>query len=433
MILRNGRLATERYPAACYPAWQYLTALYPSDLYGEAWDSIKAWVKDKWAETGKESDSVFVKELTGQREEGGETTFASVMGALVRGIVVDFLGGTAEAIGDIAVRPDKAIEGLATLVTERDTVLPAIWDTTKTWFKEQIVEGSPEDWAAAGGQIVGEITTCFIAPVKAATAGAKAVKLTGDGAKLIAHADDAAKAAKAVSGAAKATAAKLADDAAGAAKKIAGTAKTAKSSDIATQMKDALPDIRTSIENFRNRLNEMQGFKPALADGDVPGSGYRFDMIKPEPPSGGGVHIKGAKAEESSNIQNTITRTTAEFDDLAKDPARGGKVDSKSIAEREVGIGLEAQGKVGKLMRDPSGSAEFIDTVSAQKWDVKSFNSKFAPKGYNLSDAMSNIRKSISLGENVMPDTRNLNQSDLAELIDEVNRQGLNNNVLLWP
>jgi hypothetical protein len=47
----------------------------------------------------------------------------------------------------------------------------------------------------------------------------------------------------------------------------------------------------------------MQGFKSALADGDVPG-GYRFDMIKPEPPSGGGVHIKGPVIEEI--IEETI-------------------------------------------------------------------------------------------------------------------------------
>ena len=60
-------------------------------------------------------------------------------------------------------------------------------------------------------------------------------------------------------------------------------------------------------------------------------------------------------------------RTQAELDALATDPAHGGKIGAKSIAERDVGLGLESQGKVNSLVRDPSGSAEFIDTITGQK------------------------------------------------------------------
>ena len=126
-------------------------------------------------------------------------------------------------------------------------------------------------------------------------------------------------------------------------------------------------------------------------------------------------------------------RTPAELDALASDPAHGGKIDAKSIAERDVGLGLESQGKVGKLIRDPSGSAEFIDTTTGQKWDVKAFNSKYAPKGYNLTDAMANINKSLANGENVMLDTRSLNAADLQQLTNEIVRQGLSNKILQWP
>ena len=136
-------------------------------------------------------------------------------------------------------------------------------------------------------------------------------------------------------------------------------------------------------------------------------------------------------ATDGSGI--SFTRDQTELDDLAKDPSHGGKIDTKSIAEREVGIGLESQGKVGKLIRDPSGSADYVDSATGQKWDVKAFNSKFAPKGYNLSEAMNKIQKSIGEGENVMLDTRNLHADHLAELIGEIAKQGLMDKVLLWP
>jgi hypothetical protein len=123
-------------------------------------------------------------------------------------------------------------------------------------------------------------------------------------------------------------------------------------------------------------------------------------------------------------------RTQAELDDLAKDPARGNKMDIKSIREREVGLELETKGKVGKLIRDTSGKAEFIDTTTGKKWDVKAFNSNFAPKGYNLTDAIKNIKRSIAHDENVMLDTSNLKPSDLAELLEEINKQGLSDKVI---
>jgi hypothetical protein len=182
----------------------------------------------------------------------------------------------------------------------------AVIKTTKTWFNEQVVEGTPEERAAAGGQLLGELAACLVAPLKAATSGTKAVKITTTGAKLVAHADDAIKLAQSLSNATKAltaTGVKITDDAAGAAKEIADAAKrtnVASSFDsVAVRMKEALPDMRTAVESFRNRLNEMYGLKPVLADGDAPGGGYRyqFDTIKPDPPFGGGVHIKGAKAE----------------------------------------------------------------------------------------------------------------------------------------
>jgi len=157
------------------------------------------------------------------------------------------------------------------------------------------------------------------------------------------------------------------------------------------------------------------------------------------PKDGSSIISEGAQRETGdeddglADEKKINARTQTELDDLAKDPAHGGRIDIKSIAERDVGIGLESQGKVGKLVRDVSGRSEYIDTISGQKWDVKAFNSNFAPKGYNLTDAMSKIKKSIAAGEYVMLDTRNLWEQDLVELRREITLQGLADKVLLWP
>ncbi|OME90035.1 MULTISPECIES: hypothetical protein [Paenibacillus] len=64
-----------------------------------------------------------------------------------------------------------------------------------------------------------------------------------------------------------------------------------------------------------------------------------------------------------------------ELDDLARDPSSGGKIEPKNINERDVGLALEARGDLGRIIRDPQAEkgAEFIDTTTGLKWDVKSF------------------------------------------------------------
>ncbi|QHW29705.1 PrsW family intramembrane metalloprotease [Paenibacillus rhizovicinus] len=164
--------------------------------------------------------------------------------------------------------------------------------------------------------------------------------------------------------------------------------------------------------------------KPPKHEGSGPGN-HGEDPKKPDDDPPNKEH-----ADEETN--HAAPRTQAELDELATDPAIGNRITPKTIAEREVGLGLESRGEVQGLVRDPSGRAEFID-ASGQKWDVKAFHSKYAPKGYNLSDAMTNIRKSISNNENVMLDTRNLSPEHLSELKDELVRTGLINQVKLWP
>lgn len=54
-------------------------------------------------------------------------------------------------------------------------------------------------------------------------------------------------------------------------------------------------------------------------------------------------------------------RTQQEFEDLARDPSHGNRIEPQGIKEREIGLDLEKQRKLGRIIRDPQeiGGAEF--------------------------------------------------------------------------
>ncbi len=129
-------------------------------------------------------------------------------------------------------------------------------------------------------------------------------------------------------------------------------------------------------------------------------------------------------------------RTQEELNMLASDPAHAGStrpIDiEKGIHERDVGLGLEERGDLKRpIVRDMSGNSEFIDG-NGQAWDVKSFNSNYKPKGYNLDKAIEIIRDSINNDENVIIDRTNLSEQDFNELINAIKSFGFMDRVLIW-
>lgn len=66
---------------------------------------------------------------------------------------------------------------------------------------------------------------------------------------------------------------------------------------------------------------------------------------------------------------------------------------------------------------------------------MKSFNSNYKPNkgGFRLDKAMNTINKSLEEGENVIIDTTNMTSEYVSELIKEIQKQGLENNILFWP
>ena len=106
------------------------------------------------------------------------------------------------------------------------------------------------------------------------------------------------------------------------------------------------------------------------------------------------------------------------IDDLARDPAQGGRITRGSRAEAEVGVGPEEDGQVQGLRRSAHEGEEFLDK-DGNAWDVKGFH---CAKGrFDLTSAMEKIADEMNHShENIMLDTRNLHPGDLAQLREAV-------------
>uniref|UniRef100_A0A4Y8PTV4 Uncharacterized protein n=1 Tax=Paenibacillus athensensis TaxID=1967502 RepID=A0A4Y8PTV4_9BACL len=133
-------------------------------------------------------------------------------------------------------------------------------------------------------------------------------------------------------------------------------------------------------------------------------------------------------------------RTQKELDDLAGDPSHGGAIREQGIKEREIGLDLEKQGKLGRVVRDPQGDggAEFIDTTSGLKWDVKSFesypNGHTSPKkgAFTVENGMKSINKELSKGYNVIVDTRNLIPEQIDQLREAIQKAGIIDRIIWY-
>ncbi|SHE87581.1 hypothetical protein SAMN05444273_10313 [Litoreibacter ascidiaceicola] len=212
--------------------------------------------------------------------------------------------------------------------------------------------------------------------------------------------------------------------------KLRGLAVKAKSLGVLADIVEAFGKAITALAKIGKGLHdEIEAATRAGADG-VARIRRRLNQYKIEVDpntlgsNGGNIRITRKKGR--------FARTQDEFDDLARDPAHGGKTTPATKAERDVGLGLEDNGEVpGPIRRDPTGGAEFID-ASGVEWDVKAYRSEF-PNGFNAERVESQLNMSRRLGENVMIDTRGLSSTDLSSVREIVTRNGLDENVKFWP
>ena len=137
---------------------------------------------------------------------------------------------------------------------------------------------------------------------------------------------------------------------------------------------------------------------------------------------------------------NIVESRKSTYVNLARDPSHANQVLPQGRKERMIGLDLEKQGKIGKIIRDPQKDkgAEFIDTITGIKWDVKSFVSH--PKGatsarkgaFKLSRAIAKIEKEFANGHNVIIDTRRLTKSDRESLIKAISEKGYSDKIIWY-
>lgn len=146
------------------------------------------------------------------------------------------------------------------------------------------------------------------------------------------------------------------------------------------------------------------------------------------------------KAKDNEKRAFQGNRTYNEYVDLARDPSHANMVLPQGRKERMIGLDLERQGVLHRIVRDhqKDKGAEFIDTVTGIKWDIKSFVSH--PKGhtsarsgaFKLSRAIQKIEKEFSHGHNVIIDTRRLTKSDRQALEDAIASKGYSDKVIWY-
>lgn len=146
--------------------------------------------------------------------------------------------------------------------------------------------------------------------------------------------------------------------------------------------------------------------------------------------------------ENKANIQKKYQgdRSYKEYVELARDPSHGNKVLPQGRKERMIGLDLEKRGLLHKIIRDPQKNkgAEFIDTGTGIKWDIKSFVShpkgiKSARKGaFNLTRAVAKIEKEFANGHNVIIDARRLTKADKTSLMEAITAKGYSNKVIWY-
>lgn len=120
--------------------------------------------------------------FTGQRDPNAESNIASMTGAFYRGLYVKGVGGTVDALANLAADPFEAIKGLNSIALEPEVMLPGLASLATEFVDKKIIHGSAEDRSEVAGQAVFEIAQFFIgtgevkATTKVAEIGADAAK-----------------------------------------------------------------------------------------------------------------------------------------------------------------------------------------------------------------------------------------------------------------
>lgn len=211
-------------------------------------------------------------------------------------------------------------------------------------------------------------------------------------------------------------------------------------------------NIYTYVENNPANYVDPSGNDSQKPNKDKPFGGG----MSPAPKGKSNSSTAGGSPKSSNGDNSTSTnqnygvspsdlydggRSAEEYEALAKDPSKGFKIDDNSEEERNIVLDLEEKQILGWVIRDTNSNAgaDFIDTTTGIKWDVKRFRSY--PDGhtnkkkgaFNLENAMEKISKEFGRGYNVIIDTRNLTGDHVIQLRGAIGSSGKNNRVIWYP
>nr|WP_315063062.1 hypothetical protein [uncultured Lysinibacillus sp.] len=215
------------------------------------------------------------------------------------------------------------------------------------------------------------------------------------------------------------------------------------------QVANAKTQIQAKVDEVKQQLRQLGAPKMELAGvnvgqiSDTGTVGKNTSSSSPKPSNSQPPQNSSYKkpAENKGTDKYTGGRTQKELDDLAGDPSHGGKIRDQGLKEREIGLDLEQQGKLGKIIRDPQGNggAEFIDTTNNTKWDVKSFvsypNGHTSPKkgAFTVSNGMKGINKELEKNYNVIVDVRDMVPEHVKQLKEAIEKAGVSNRIIWYP
>lgn len=331
--------------------------------------------------------------LTTYQNMVSNTNMASVIGANAGGALISGGAGMVDSIIETVLDPYEFQKNLLNLVVNSPVIIPTLLKEIEDYSKHYVYEASPQEKARVKGRIVFELASlAVLSAIGKASKGAE----TSQG--------------------------------------VQKTEEMVKNGSKASALVD---EGGVSITKTEDVLAANRGVGEVVEEGAKKGTGNAGKT---------GEAIEGTgKIKYDINGKYTGGRTQNELNALEYDPAKKA-ITNGSKNEAKIGLDLEEKGIIRQLERSPDPKAEFIDSITGKKYDVKSFES--TPMGsdgvpitsprkgaFKAENAMKNIVKEFERNGNdiVIIDKSKLLPEHVNELTNAIEGAGLSDKIIWWP
>ena len=138
---------------------------------------------------------------------------------------------------------------------------------------------------------------------------------------------------------------------------------------------------------------------------------FRFARLSPS-----GLQPVGQPAHPLTNPDQSALDAV----ELSRDPAKGNKIDDKSLKEAAVAVLAVHLGVLTGVQREATGHSEFCDDQQ-RNWDVKSPISPDRPGWiFDPHHQLEVVQEDLDQGEGILLDLTDLNPTDSRSLLQEM-------------